>query len=71
MPLTICYVLLFDLSVGFVQASLRQLSVTHHVRSIAGIDKTGDALATSVIAMAVIAAIWTALALLRVRRLEA
>jgi ABC-type Na+ efflux pump permease subunit len=67
MPLTICYVLLFDMSVGFVQASLRQISLTFHVRAIAEHNHVGS----DGIAMAVVAAIWTALAMIRIRRLEA
>jgi ABC-2 type transport system permease protein len=72
MALTICYVLLFDLPVGFLPASLRQASITHQVRTVAGLDPTiTDAAATAAIGMAAVAGVWLALALYRIRRLEA
>jgi ABC-type Na+ efflux pump permease subunit len=72
MALSICYVLLFDLPVGFLPASLRQASITHNVRTLAGLDSTiADAASTAAIAMAVVAGVWLALALYRIRRLEA
>jgi ABC-2 type transport system permease protein len=72
MALAICYVLLFDLPVGFLPASLRQASITHNVRTLAGLDSTiADAASTAAIAMAVVAGVWLALALYRIRRLEA
>jgi len=72
MALAICYVLLLDLPVGFLPASLRQASITHNVRTIAGLDPTiADTAASAGIGMAVVAGVWLALALYRIRRLEA
>jgi ABC-2 type transport system permease protein len=72
MALAICYVLLFDLPVGFLPASLRQASITHNVRTVAGLDSMiADAAPTAAIAIAVVAGVWLALALYRIRRLEA
>jgi len=72
MALAICYVLLFDLPVGFLPASLRQASITHNVRTLAGLDSTlADAASTAALAMVVVAGVWLALALYRIRRLEA
>ena len=72
MALAICYVLLFDLPVGFLPASLRQASITHNVRTIAGLDSiVTDVASTAAIGMAVIGGVWLALALYRIRRLEA
>lgn len=77
MALTICYMLFFDLPVGLMPASLKHLSVTHHVRVIGDVieatwpaaDNSGST--TSVIWIGGIALIWTVVGLLRIRRLEA
>ena len=72
MALAICYVLLFDLPVGFLPASLRQASITHDVRTVAGLDPTfADAVSPAAVGMVVVAGVWLALALYRIRRLEA
>jgi ABC-2 type transport system permease protein len=74
MALTIIYMLLFDLPIGEIPASLQILSVTHQARMIAGISSHGIApggTAAPAITMAVIAAIWLGIGLWRIRRLEA
>jgi hypothetical protein len=71
MALTICYVLLFDLPVGLLPASLRQMTISHQVRVLAGFDPVYTDAVAAAIAMCVVGGIWLALALLRIRRLEA
>jgi ABC-2 type transport system permease protein len=75
MALTIVYMLLFDLPVGEIPASLQVLSVTHQARQLAGIASHGLHPVLSrtapAITMAVLAGIWLAAGLWRVRRLEA
>lgn len=75
MALTIIYFLLFDLPIGEIPASLQTLSITHQARHVAGIVEHGvhpmaDRL-TPGITMAVLAAIWFALGLWKIRRTEA
>lgn len=70
MALTIVYVLFFDLPVGEIPASVRMVSVTHAASAIAGLEQDTTAL-SGVVAMAVIAGLWIALAFRRIRRLEA
>ncbi|HEV7557354.1 MAG TPA: hypothetical protein VGO00_17930 [Kofleriaceae bacterium] len=66
MALTLCYVLLFDLGVGELPASLREISISYQARQIA----TGE-LASPIIAMAAIGGVCLTIALWRLRRLEA
>lgn len=71
MALTIAYVLFFDLPIGALPASIRELSVTHHLRVLA-LGVTGDDSRTvAAIGVAVIACVWGAIALWRIRRREA
>ena len=71
MALTIAYLLFFDLPIGALFASIRQLSVTHHLRVLA-LDLTGDdSRPVAAIGVAVIACVWGAIALWRIRRREA
>jgi ABC-type transport system involved in multi-copper enzyme maturation permease subunit len=74
MALTIIYMLLFDLPIGEIPASLQVLSVTHQARMIAGIRTLGVLPGSPVmpaITMAVIGIVWLAIGLWRIRRLEA
>lgn len=74
MALTIIYMLLFDLPIGEIPASLQVLSVTHQARIIADIVVPGvapESPVTGAITMAVIATIWFMVGLWRIRRLEA
>lgn len=74
MALTIIYMLLFDLPLGEIPASLQALSVTHQARIIADIVVPGlppESPVNGAISMAVIATIWLTVGLWRIRRLEA
>lgn len=69
MAMTIAYMLV-DLFIGALPFSLQQLSITHQARIIAGFDRVPQAYAAPLIALAVIAAVWGAIGLWRIRRLE-
>lgn len=72
MALTICYMLFFDLPLGILPASIKNLSVSHHVRTIADILANSDESATNAaIGITVITVVWGVVGLLRIRRLEA
>jgi len=75
MALTIIYMLLFDVPIGEIPASLQVLSITHQARLLAGISAHGvydmtDRIAPA-ITMAVLAGVWLALGLWKIRRTEA
>ena len=69
MALTICYLLFFDLPIGYLPASLRALSVSFHTRVLC--DAEVGSVATSLGEMGALVAIWGAIAVWRLRRLEA
>lgn len=74
MALTIIYMLLFDLPIGEIPASLQILSVTHQVRLLAGIHTLGVVDASRLapaITIVVIAGLWLAVGLWKIRRTEA
>lgn len=60
--------LFVDFPMGLVPASLSNLSITHHVRSI--IYQGGSLSAAPLIGLGVISAVWLTVAFARVRRLE-
>jgi ABC-type transport system involved in multi-copper enzyme maturation permease subunit len=62
------YILFVDHTVGVFEASLANISITHHVRSI--IFRDGAITATPLIGLGVISAVWLFVALSRIRRLE-
>jgi ABC-type transport system involved in multi-copper enzyme maturation permease subunit len=68
MALAIGYMLV-DLFIGAIPLSLRQLSITYQTATLAG-QNSDAAIAAPLIGLAVIAGIWTAIALRRIRRLE-
>jgi ABC-type transport system involved in multi-copper enzyme maturation permease subunit len=68
MALTIAYMLV-DLFVGELPFSVQQLAVTYHTRVLAGLDGA-PAIAAPLIGLAVIAGVWTAIGLRRIRRIE-
>ncbi len=70
MALSIVYMLFFDFPVGILPATLRELSVAHQVRSLAGSNLLENDPVTAVIALAIISGVWILIAALRVRRLE-
>ena len=72
MALTICYMLFFDLPVGLLPGTLKELSVSHHVRMIADVvEQHAESPQLAGLGIAIISAVWLAIALLRIRRLEA
>lgn len=72
MPLTISWMLFFDLPVGAMPISLAELSVTHQLRAVSQlIPEIKDSPTGGAIGLAVLAALWLGIALWRIRRLEA
>jgi len=71
MALSIIYMLFFDFPIGILPATIRELSVAHQVRSLAGGAGAENDPVTAAIALAIIGLAWTLIAALRVRRLEA
>jgi hypothetical protein len=69
MALAIVYVM-FDLLIGELPASLQQLSITRHTQVLAGLAKAPID-ATTIAAILAIPAVWLAIALQRIRKLEA
>jgi hypothetical protein len=69
MAATIGY-LLADAFFGAMPFSLSQLSITYHVRTLAGLSRDSPAIAAPLIAMAVIGGVWGSIGLWRIRRLE-
>lgn len=70
MALTIVYVL-FDMMIGALPSSIASLSITHHATVLGSFKSDAHALAESGITLAVISAVWLALGLARIRKLEA
>jgi ABC-type transport system involved in multi-copper enzyme maturation permease subunit len=70
MALSLIYFFVIDLAVGAIPAPVRQISITYHVRSLGAFDSP-NAIAQRAITMSIVAAIWLAIALWRLRRLEA
>ena len=71
MAMTIAYMLFFDLPVGAMPISLANLSVTHHVRAVAGIVSEKTTVTEGAIGLLVLGGLWLAVAVWRMRRLEA
>ena len=70
MALTIGYMLV-DLFIGALPFSLQELSITHQAMQLSYLSGAPPALATAVTAMAMVAGLWSAVALIRIQRLEA
>ena len=68
MALTIAYMLV-DLFIGGLPFSVQQISITYQTRTLAGVDGA-PAIAGPLIGLAVIAGVWTAIGLRRIRRIE-
>jgi len=66
---TICY-LLTDNAIGALDFSFAGLSITHQAKLIAQFADAPSPVGAPLLAMAGIAAVWAAIALLRIRRLE-
>lgn len=71
MALTVVYMLFFDLPLGVMPAAIKNLSITEHGRAIANLAPAEDPVTVAIAGIAVIAAIWAAIGLWRIRRLEA
>jgi len=69
MALTIGYMLV-DSFLGALPFSLREISVTHQTLVLSGVERAAPTIATPLIALIVVAGLWSALALRRIRRLE-
>jgi ABC-type transport system involved in multi-copper enzyme maturation permease subunit len=67
MALTIVYLVIFDITLAAVPASIHNLSITRQVGLVVSHD---GSVAQPVITLAVISAVWIAVALWRIRRLE-
>jgi ABC-type transport system involved in multi-copper enzyme maturation permease subunit len=71
MPLSIAYMLFFDLPVGFMPVSLSNLSITHQLRAVSRIlPEVQDQVTGGAIGLVALGAVWLALAVWRIRRLE-
>ena len=66
MALTIMYMLFFDMPVGILPASIREISIGRHVEALAFRDPNAAALG-----LCAISVVWALIAALRIRRLEA
>lgn len=71
LAVSIIYLLIIDLPVGALPFSVRNLSVTHHVRDIAGVDRlANDPIPVSIAWLLGIAALWLTVAFWRIARAE-
>ena len=68
MTLAICYALFIDLAMGALPISLRNISISYHATSIAGLSR--DSATSGAIGIAVVATIWMMIGLWRIRRME-
>ncbi|MBA3456335.1 MAG: ABC transporter permease [Deltaproteobacteria bacterium] len=71
MALTIVYLLFFDFPLGVLPQTLREMSLGHQVRTLSGMFPDESGLLSAAISLVAIALVWTVVAALRVRRIEA
>ncbi len=71
MALTIVYLLFFDFPLGVLPQTLRELSVGHQVRTLSGLYPGEIGVLSAAVGLVAIALVWSVVAALRVRRLEA
>jgi hypothetical protein len=69
MAFAIIYVLIIDLSLGAIPASIQWISVTHAARVLGGFESDSSPV-SGAIAMAVLSALWLAVAFRRIGRIE-
>jgi ABC-type transport system involved in multi-copper enzyme maturation permease subunit len=69
MALAIIYLLVVDPTIGAIPASIRDISVTKQVWLLSGLDTDGS-VTRAAISLIVIAGVWLAIGLARIRRLE-
>jgi ABC-type transport system involved in multi-copper enzyme maturation permease subunit len=70
LAISIMAVFVLDIPLGNMEFSLQNLSITHHVRQIASVDKVSDPIGPAIVWLAGIAAFWLALAVWRIGRAE-
>lgn len=74
MALTVCYVLFFDLPTGALPASIRQISFTHHLRTLSDLGLTPPgfepSMPMSAVGLTLLSTAWLLVALARIRRIE-
>ncbi|HEY4242618.1 MAG TPA: hypothetical protein VGM88_22525 [Kofleriaceae bacterium] len=68
MSVTIAYMIFVDLSIGAMPSTIEELSISHQMRTIAGM--TGSPLWHGALGLAILTAVWGWLAVRRMRRLE-
>lgn len=68
MTLAICYALFIDLAMGALPISLRNISMSYHASSIAGLTK--DSALSGAVGISIVATIWMVIGLWRIRRIE-
>ncbi len=71
MALTIVYILFFDFPLGVLPQTLRELSVGHQVRTLSGLYPGEVGVLSAAVGLVAISLVWSVVAALRVRRLEA
>jgi ABC-2 type transport system permease protein len=71
MALTICYLLFFDIPMGLLPATVQEASITHQLRTLSGLWPVDGTFVTGLIGIVAIAFVTFAIAVWRIRRLEA
>jgi hypothetical protein len=69
MALSILYLVILDMAIGAMPASIQEIAVSFQVLSFSGLDRAVRG-AHPVIALAIIGGVWLTIGLWRVRRLE-
>lgn len=69
MALSIIYLVILDIAIGAMPASIQEIAVSYQVLSFSGLDRAVEG-PHPAIALAIIGAVWMTIGILRVRRLE-
>jgi ABC-type transport system involved in multi-copper enzyme maturation permease subunit len=69
MALSIIYLVILDMAIGALPASIREIAVSYQVLSFSGLDRAVEG-AHPAIALAIIGGVWMTIGLWRVRQLE-
>jgi ABC-2 type transport system permease protein len=70
MALSIIYLVIVDIAIGAIPASIQEIAVSYQVISLSELDKENSQPVHAAIALAIIGAVWLTIGMLRVRRLE-